>query len=307
MVILEIVSLVVIVYIILNICYKMTNHNKNFFENSNKFARVPRQLDVVCTGSSYAKFDIDFAGTGIRGFNFGVFPQSLHYDYKILQQYKKHLNKGCKVLITLSPLVFGFLDYQEDQANYKYYKFLKPRYIENYSLLTHICHIWFPLIATPRLARYIFKDVPPRDLYQCGFVSREVCEQEACQRAEGWCVQFGMADLEHSQVSPNIEKEFGKVVSVLDQMIDFCVERDWEPVLVIPPVSRCLKEKMSDEFLQAYLYENIDKANKRGIKVLDYLQDGQLQRPEYYFNADFMNSMGRKVFTRGLLQTLGMI
>ena len=291
-------------FFMMNQLYKRTNHNKNFFENAEKFtAGVPKNLEVICTGSSYAKFGIDFQQTVYQGFNFGIFPQSLNYDYKILQQYKKNLKGGCVVLITLAPLVFGFVDYENDTSNYKYYRFLKQKYINNYKLTTKICHIIFPLLATPRLAKYILNDVP-RYRYDDNIASEELSMKEANSRMKGWCEQFRIKDLKESTVTEDMKSTFQETSAILHKMIEFCMSNDLSPVIVIPPVSKSLFGLFSAEFLEVYLYNNIMNGCNENIPVLNYLANNKLNDYRYYSNSDFMNSEGREAFTTTLINDL---
>lgn len=291
--------------LLINQLYKNTNHNKNFFENAKKFMDgVPGNLEIVATGSSYAKFGIDFSNTNYRGFNFGVVPQSLNYDYKILQQYRKCLKKNCVVLITLAPLVFAFVDYEDDTKNYKYYKFLNKKYINNYKLKTKITHVQFPILATPRLCKYIWNDVEPNDMYHSSCPNELVNRQEADAREAGWCHQFQLNNLQEAIVPENIKDSFETTIDILNNMIEFCINNKISPVLVIPPVSGILSSKISKKFLDEYLYENINKANKAGIPVLDFWNSAEYSCYFYYINSDFMNRQGREKFTGDLLGKL---
>ena len=307
MLFIKIIGLIILffffVFLLLNILYRRTNHNKNFFENSEKFvAGVPKELEIVCTGSSYAKFGIDFNLSDYRGFNFGVFPQSLNYDYKILQQYKNHMKNGCVVLITLAPLVFGFVDYENDTANYKYYRFLHKKYINHYKFTTKISHIWLPLLATPKLVKYIFHDVPLNQ-YHNHIASEEHSRKEAEIRMNGWCEQFRLKDLKNPEVSEQMRGVLAKTTEILNQMVSFCEANQFVPVIVIPPVSNSLYRLFSKEFLDVYLYRNI-KRTKQTATVLDYLGNTQLSDIGYYSNSDFMNQEGRQLFMQLLIKEL---
>ena len=301
--IIAVVLLIGFVFYLFNKLYKRTNHNKNFFENTEKFiVGVPKNLEIVCTGSSYAKFGIDFEQTEYMGFNFGIFPQSLNYDYKLLQQYSTNMKSGCVVLITLAPLVFGFVDYENDSSNYKYYKFLKRKYINNYRFKTKVTHIIFPLLATPRLAKYIFHDVPCIQ-YDEFATSEEHSRDEAMIRMKGWCGQFQINDLKDYTVTDEMNRIFYKTSTILNNMIKFCLLKDFTPVIVIPPVSNSLYKMFSKEFLDVYLYENIKRCNEN-ITVLNYLGDNELSNYKNYSNSDFMNKLGRGKFTEVLIRDL---
>lgn len=291
----------IFLFFLLNFLYLRTNHSRNFFENADKFvAGVPEGLHMVATGSSYAKYAVDFS-LDTDKFNFGVAPQSLHYDYKILRQYQEHMAENCIVLIVLCPLGFGKLDFPEDVYNYKYYKFLKPEYILHYRWRTYVSHILFPLLATPRLVRYIWKDVKYMNPMELGEIDEERVKSEADTREKGWCNEFSIANLKEVRVSSEMEAILNKTGEILEDMVDFCNQKGFQPILVIPPVSGELTGHFSKEFLDAYLYRNIKRVRNKVKGVLDYWNEEEFMDCHLYFNSDFMNKTGRKLFTKRLM------
>ena len=291
----------IFLFFLLNFLYLGTNHSRNFFENADKFvAGVPKGLHMVATGSSYAKFDIDFTQDEGK-FNFGVFPQSLHYDYKILQQYQEHMEKNCIVIVTLAPLNFGMVDYPDDVSNYKYYKFMNSKYILHFQWRTYVSHILLPLLATPRLVRYIWRDVKYVNLMELGAIDEDRIKQEADEREKGWCRQFNLLNLKEVDVSSEMEMNLNKTGEILEDMVDFCNQNGFRPILMIPPVSGELTGRFSKEFLDAYLYRNIKKVRSKVKGVLDYWNEEDFMDYHLYFNSDFMNKNGRKLFTKRLM------
>ena len=114
----------VLFFILLNILYKRTNYYKINILQSNKFKEISNNLEIINLGSSYAKYAFDYSKVGVNGFNFGIQPQSLSYDFRILKQYKNKLKKNGVVIITIPDFVFAFLDYSIEEYNYRYYSFL---------------------------------------------------------------------------------------------------------------------------------------------------------------------------------------
>lgn len=295
------VGICTFLFLLLNFLYLRTNHSRNFFENADKFvAGVPKGLHMVATGSSYAKYAVDFS-MDIDKFNFGVAPQSLHYDYKILRQYQKRLTENCIVLIVLCPLGFGKLDFEEDVYNYKYYKFLKPKYILHFRWRTYVSHILLPLLATTRLVRYIWRDVEYINPMELGEIDEKQIKQAADEREKGWCRQFNILNLKDVCISDEMETTLNKTGEILENMVDFCNQKGFRPILMIPPVSRELTERFSKEFLDAYLYRNIRKVRSKVKGVLDYWNEEEFMDCRFYFNSDFMNKTGRKLFSERLM------
>ncbi len=299
-----ILVVIVLLIVILNQMYKRTNSYKNNFLSVAKFSsHIPNNLDIICTGSSYAKFGIDFKYTKLDGFNFAVLPQSLNYDSKILDQYIKKVRKKGIVLITLAPLVFAFLDYENETTNLKYYKFLKSKYIKGYSFYKKLKYKSLPLIFKPSLVKYIFGDVKPGKEIIFKENTIENVIEEANKREKGWSIQFSLENLKVNEVDKNIKNNMTETRKILSEMLNNCYINNLNPVIVIPPISKELYSKFSKKFLNTFLYENINIVKGETI-VFDYLNDERLSDYKNYSNSDFLNLEGSKIFTNIVINDL---
>jgi hypothetical protein len=81
-------------------------------------------------------------------------------------------------------------------------------------------------------------------------------------------------------------------------MIEFCLERDYRPVIMTLPASGELTSLFPQSFVAEYIQGNIKKANTQGVPVIDYWNDERFMMPEYFFNAFFFNAQGRNAFTK---------
>lgn len=297
--------IIVICLIILNKMYKKTNHYKNIEESVKIYTEgIPMGLEIVNTGSSYARYALDYNYTSLKGVNFALQPQSLSYDFRILKQYTKHLKKQCIVLITLPDLVFGFVEYKGSQSNLKYYHFLKPEFIFNYSKLIHFLECNFPLLANSKNIFKIIKDAPKDGLLLSNSLTLEEVQIEAKARINGWKKEFNISNTEDSKFPVEVEDSFIKNREIVSDMIKHCKESGFIPVIFIPPTSSYLNELITDEFINKMLYDNIKKANILNIPVLDYLNDERFQKHELYINSDFLNMTGRLKMTKIIIEDL---
>jgi hypothetical protein len=87
-------------------------------------------------------------------------------------------------------------------------------------------------------------------------------------------------------------------------MIDFCIERNLKPVLIIPPMTKYLSCLLTDTIREIYIYSFIREANVKNIPFLDYMDDERFSDPSLYFNSFFLNLRGRKLFTKQVLKDL---
>jgi len=90
---------------------------------------------------------------------------------------------------------------------------------------------------------------------------------------DGWIKQFELEDTIKNNFSDKILKNFERTTNLVTEMIDYCLKNNFRPVLVTTPVSEILNNRMSNEFIQSFLCNNIKKANIQNVPFLDYLHD----------------------------------
>jgi hypothetical protein len=94
---------------------------------------------------------------------------------------------------------------------------------------------------------------------------------------------------------------------MMNDLIAFVVERGYRPILVSPPLSEALTNLLTDAAKETYIYSFVREIqSKHDIEYLDYIGDEEFSKHEHYFNALFMNLRGRKLFTKRVLQDLGL-
>ena len=133
-------------------------------------------------------------------------------------------------------------------------------------------------------------------------LSEEKVKEAADMRCESWCRQFGLRNTIDSAISDELTQTFVQTRQVLTDMIQFCLDNQLKPLLVVTPVSAIMNERISDAFMEKVLFSNIKKANVQNIPVLNYLRDNEFEDYRlYHNNADCLNARGRCLFTKKLL------
>ena len=293
------------IFILINILYKNTNHYKNSIANVKKFIDgVPNNLEIINLGSSYSMYGYSYDDIPLNGFNMALSPQSFMYDFKILKQYSSYLSEGCIVLLNITILSFGENEnYKDDMINHKYYHFLKKDKIENYSLLKYLKIIYFPLLFKPSLVSFIIKDSVKNNDFSVQYNQYKLNDitKIANNRLAGWSNSFNLNNMiEGEQVSSHLEAVKEKK-TILENMINYCYEKGFRPVIVIPPVSGILRDKISNEFVKSFLHQNIENIE---VPILDYWFDEEFKDKEFYIHCDFLNAKGREKFTKKVLEDL---
>ena len=273
-----------------------------------------RNFDVLNLGSSSAKWAYCYEGLDVKAMNWAQQPQTLLEDFNLLRTYHSILRKDGHVLITIMPFTglnksTGVLD------AIKYLKlntqgeaiqpvmFNKAKLFAEYPLL-------FGRPAVSALARFILgKEAKNKrfEKWNCDHnpMSKEQLEVDASRWMSSWKAPFNIVDFEAPLTEEN-QRGRAYRVELMQKLVDFCIERDYKPVYVIPPVTECLANKFTPQFSQIYIYDYMKQVN-RNVKLLDYSKETSLMDSDYYQNSFFMNKKGAKVFTKRVLTDLNLI
>lgn len=270
-----------------------------------------RNFDIVALGSSGAKWAFDFEGFGVKGMNWANSPQTLVEDYNLLRHYHSILHKGSFVIITIMPfsglnketglmdaMKYVRLDYQGEAIQPHLYE-QACRYAQRPILLGRP--------AVKALIRYILGRESVTERFAFAKVNKnpmtnEQLETNALGFITDWKKQFGISDFEEPLTPNNLEGRCFRI-NLMRQLIDFCIERGYKPVYVIPPVTEHLSKYYTPGFEELYVYGFLNQV-ERDIPLLDYSKESDLKKDELYFNSFFMNNVGRKNFTERVLSDL---
>lgn len=303
MAVLTIILIVCIVgLIILNAQYKRTNTFQNHFIDITKFQSLKDEdhFDIVNLGSNHPKFAFDYSDTGVKGMNWAVGPQTFMYDFAILKKYKKHLNPGAKVIIPVCPLKFFLLESQRNNL-LKYYRIFSKYEMPNYDIKQKVSEYMLPIFRHPARVKCIIRDVRAdnRLLLTENPLNKEQIAKDATYWIEGcWNPEFNIDVENMSPLSKANQKSIEGNIRILSEIIQYCIDNGFQPVLTMLPVTKELSAKFSEEFIQQHILKYIKESNKQGAPVLYYLKDERFANPDFYINSFFMNAVGRKYFTR---------
>ncbi len=273
-----------------------------------------RNFDLVNLGSSGGKWAFDYAGLDIKAMNWAQQPQTLQEDYNLLRHFHSILKKGGYVLITIMPFTglnkcTGLMDAM------KYVKFdLQGEPIQPYMFKEAHRYATYPILfkkaAIKALIKYLLgRDkavgTRPETQLETNPMNPQQLEADAKRWIEGWKRQFGISDFEASLTEEN-KKGREYRIQLMRELIDFCIERDYKPVYVIPPVTEHLAKYYTPKFEETYIYGYL-KVVDREVLTLNYSKDAELRgNDDLYFNSFFLNKRGRKLFTRRVLHDLGL-
>lgn len=273
-----------------------------------------RNYDVVNLGSSGGKWAFDYIGTGVKGMNWAQQPQTLTADYQLLRHYHSILRKGGYVFIIIMP--FTGLNKRTGLCDaMKYLKLdTQGEPIQPYMIDKAQRYAEYPILfikpALKALVKYLIgrdKKTERNKVAQLDYnpMNRIQMEQDAERWMNGWKHQFSISDFEAPLTEEN-QKGRKYRIDLMRELIDFCVEREYKPVYIIPPVTEYLAQKFTSRFRKIYIYDYLRQV-KRNIPLFDYSDDKTLMETNLYFNSFFMNKRGRRIFTDRVLKDLKLI
>lgn len=303
-------------FLFLNRKVKQTNWYKNIEIDKSNYPtnewyrdHTERNFDIVNLGSSSALYAFDYSDTGVKAFNWGLQPQSMEYSYKVLKNFYSILRHRGFVVIPFCP--FSALSVKDKWApvfNERYFGILDYTLIDNYEEVAF--HRSYPLRAFPKTAiKRLIKDVPPIQRGRAAInkcVTSEDFTLDAKRWIELWKTEFSINDLNAPISDENLAGMRERRETIMS-MIDFCIERELQPILVIPPMHPFLSKEFSPEFRNNYIYSYIKELNVHDIPFFDYMDSIEFADNQYYQNSFFLSEEGAKKFTNRFLKDLGLL
>jgi hypothetical protein len=273
-----------------------------------------RNFDLVNLGSSGGKWAFDYAGLNIKAMNWAQQPQTLVEDYNLLRCFHSILRKGGYVIITIMP----FTGVNKQTGLYDALKYLKLD-TQGEPIEPHLYHeakryadnpLLFGRPAYHALKQYLLKQElkTDRNCNACldyNPMTEEQLEKDADMWMKGWKQQFSISDFE-APLTPLNQLGRKYRVRIMRELIDFCTERDYKPVYVIPPVTLFLSKKFTSRFRDIYINDYLKEVD-RDIPLIDYSDNKRLADSGLYFNSFFLNKRGAKLFTKQVLTDIGII
>lgn len=299
------------IYNKLNNRVKKTNWYRNIIPDIENYPgdawyrkHLERNYDAVNLGSSSAVYAFNYSTAGVKAFNWALQPQSMEYSYKVLRQYYSIIKKNGAVIIPLSP--FSGLDVKgkwQETANDKYFHILDSTMIDNYQAVAYRRN--HPLRAYPKYSiKRLFNDEPKRGKYCCHKCYKESdFEENAAWWIDLWCKEFNIDRLD-SPITETNKAGMQNRISLLSEIIDFCLVRNLRPILTIPPIHTSLSKKFSTKFCKNYIYSFVEAANAKKVEFYDFMKDDRFSEDSLFNNAYFLNEEGAKLFTEILIKQL---
>ncbi|MDO4319841.1 MAG: hypothetical protein Q4C34_04625 [Bacteroidales bacterium] len=271
---------------------------------------IPQHLDMINLGSTPARFALDYADSGVRGFNLAVCPQTLEYDYRMLKNYHSYLDDNGPRVAVLVVCPFSLLKdrYRADDGplslDRRYYLILHHAMINGYdeAVYQRLSRKAPLLLASKANLRTALRRPLQRKLaVAANTLTGEGMRASAEAYLAGWRREFGLDDLTTGTMSATAAAAVEANVALIGEMKRFCAERDITLTAVVPPLSQTLRTMIPAAFIEKNLYEPL---RRTGLTVFDFADDRELAADDRFVDALCLNATGRRQFTRRLTHTL---
>ncbi len=278
-------------------------YNNIIFDNCSKFWQHSTfELDIINLGSTSALSAFDYtAFPSLKTANWAMSPQTLVADYQILRNYSSYLREGATVLIPLCP--FSCFGGSNDFLQDKYYTILDIASIPHASFIRKQ-----QVIDTKNNP---LKYYPMIQVFTRNRLSNQLRNSEddlvldANRRLKSWQKEFGI--IRFSDPISLVNKDsFQDSVALLHDMINYCTNRLFKPVLVMPPVSNALQKNIGPELKRRLVDDFVGGLTMEGCRFLDYFNDVRFS-DEYFQDSFLLNKSGAKLLTSIVLKDLNLV
>lgn len=294
---------------------KLTCYNSWYQQKFGDVKRIKGQLvfnlDVLNTGSNSAYYAFDYTSVQVKGANLAMRPQSLPQDLNMMKMYESYLRPRGTILVPLCPFSSCYKTYSPNDKE-RYYGVWHPGLIEDFNL--EECEKYWQIMNSPlKMA-----PVPMIKGFIHSIINFILCKKEKIKHTsqpmsvrqleadaeywvEGWKKLFKIDDLDCEMPSHILEGR-AKRIKTLKEIVEFCKEREFKLVFVMPPVTKYLSSKFSKKFRKNYIYSFLEESGAKDICFLNYFDDEDLMDSNLYFNSFFLNKKGRRVFTERVMR-----
>jgi hypothetical protein len=295
---------------VVNHLYKETNFYQEQLNNRARIRGLPEGTTLLTLGDSHEEAALAFDGI-YRGeaHNLALGSQSPRYSYNLLQENADALAPGAVVLIPLSFFTFETdfpRNYRNasEKYNERYYALIKDKWhIVDYSLEDDLLYNYFSVLSAKENLHYLIDDTDDvTSANELSDNSVKDIDTVAKQKAESWIYDVMVDEGDSAYRKRTVKKN----LQCYQEMIDFCHERGFKPVLLISPNTTQLIELLGTQRMeQFYEYtQTLCDANP-DVLLLDHLQDERFTgNLDYFKDADHLNRRGAQVYTALIVQDL---
>lgn len=312
---LSLVLIVTLLLLGLNHLYVNGYYYSDTYGEVQKFAHVPQGINLANTGTSHGLASFRYGDlTELTTFNFALSGEDIYHDFQTLKQFSSHLAQDCIVAIPTS--YFSFCMSTTEPSQKRYYAYLDRDALRGFSYETLINSKYLPIL---RSGEYLFKDlIKDQEMDLGGMIlgddtdvagtqgggsttdpliaQENALRSHAAGRAESWRSGYLVTGGDYMEENRRL----------LVEMVRYCKEMGWRPLLITTPIHHTLNEAFTDEELETYYFSNMRAVSAEAdVAWWDMSHDAQFSsNASYYSNSDHLSKVGGTAFTAQFLAYL---
>ena len=249
-------------------------------------------IQICNIGSSHGEYAFYYEELakqdGYECFNFAMASQTYNYDLAILSMYREHFADNSLMFIPVSYFSFNnevINEAEQESLNAKYYTFLSPGYIPDYSPYVDLVTHRLPVLSAGEDIIKIFPSLSIKALAADNDVpASEEFYEKALNR-----YQRHMENKEDYFLQERIDN--------LYDILNFCKNNGITPILITTPYTSYYTDMVSGEFKTEFYNTISTIASATRTPYYDYSEDTRFSAHlEYFADADHLNTEGAVLF-----------
>lgn len=239
-----------------------------------------KKYDLVIIGTTQARFCFYGEHCSIPAKNLAMNYCSFYSQKKALEDNKKSINRGAMVLLTIQYPIY-LCDHDSNKE----------------------------LLRVPVEWMQNYEESLKQNLYKNSFTIKEI-QIRVDKLIGGWereAFPFTIRNYSSKNDFDNRQKRLRRSIDLHQAIIDYCLTNGWRPVLVGLPCCKELGSSIPYEFVNDCFLKCVRSlSGNNDIPFLDYSTDEELSSIQNYLDIWYLNYAGRQVFTRKLIDDLGL-
>lgn len=301
-----ILLIVILVAILLcNLLYYITTEFQNKKRIRRKFLNITPDVKIINIGSGPSLKAFDWDGYNM-GENLAIAPENFRYDLRILKNYCSDLKENTIILHVICPLSFAKNVHLKGKTFSKGYVEILPASDVDLHSGDYFIEKYFPIISRPyKVCVAIF-----RKILNCEWVEPECLSEEDVNKRTNELVRNwlndnpGLENFKDAEQYEEFEIDFYENIEDLKMIYEFCLGKKYRYFAVLTPLSEYMLSYFSTEFLDKFLYKNLNRSGIPQECILDYQRDSEFSKSTCYTNGLFLNTGCRKTFTKKVIGNL---
>lgn len=250
-------------------------------------------LEIINLGTGMGYYDFNYNKLPVNAFNFALPQQNLYFDYQLLRTYSDLMRRNCIVCVVLPYFIFCADCLKDVMKKYeRYYSLLPREIVEPYCCVPYDNSILKDRenTAQEKILKYVLNE--------------DEMALQSQKALEHWKDELGIISYETGEVSLHTRNEIGKTQKWLTKILEYCLEMQFRPVIIVPPMSRTLLDKIGLLFRKLNFYDIVEKVVPKDIQLLDYTESEFFCNPTLYGWPGFLAESASEIFTKDVLQKI---